>query len=67
MGGGGGGGGAGVMASAVIQTLRKRRGAVSKKMFFGPQFGLKIRRGPAPPGSLPWIRQCRMINNKKMN
>ena len=36
-------------------------GAVSKKKIFwplGPQFGLKIRREPGPPGPVPWIRQC---------
>ena len=26
--------------------------------FDGPQFGLKLRGRPGPPGSLPWIRQC---------
>ena len=35
-------------------------GPVSKKFFrpFGPQFGLKIRGGPGPPGTVPWIRHC---------
>ena len=45
---------------AVIQTLRKGV-AVSKKIFFrpfAPQFGLKIRGRPGPPGPLPWIRHC---------
>ena len=27
-------------------------------LFDGPQFGLKLRGRPGPPGSLPWIRQC---------
>ena len=36
-------------------------GQSPKKIFwlFGPQFGLKIRRGEAgAPGPLPWIRHC---------
>ena len=34
-----------------------------KKIFlspFGPQFGLKIRRLPDPPGPLPWIPHCKI-------
>ena len=35
-------------------------GEQKKKIFWplGPQFGLKIRREPGPPGPVPWIRQC---------
>ena len=38
-------------------------GAVSKKIFFGPSFGLK-RRGGGPPGPLPWVRHCSTITLK---
>ena len=42
----------------------RRRGPVSKTyFFFGPQFGLKIR--GRPPGSLPWIRHCNEIQDKR--
>ena len=40
----------------VIQTLSERGAGgvpVSKKLFFGPQFGLKLK-----GGSLPWIYHC---------
>ena len=39
----------------VIQTLRKGGGGLKKEFFrpFGPQFGLKIRGVPGPPGRSP--------------
>ena len=35
--------------------------------FDGPQFGLKLRGSPGPPGSLPWIRQCYSRSLQKLS
>ena len=33
---------------------------------FGPQFGLRIRGwGGSPPGPLPWIRHCHVLNKNE--
>ena len=34
---------------------------------FVPQFGLKIRVGPRPPGPLPWIRHCSRPKQELIN
>ena len=49
---------------------RDKRGGgvpVSKFFFrpFGPQFGLRTKGAPGPPGSLPWIRHWGLLNTSE--
>ena len=55
-GGEGGAGGAGSHSDPEIKWGGLKK--IFCRPFDGPQFGLKLRGRPGPPGPLPWVRHC---------